>query len=115
MDIDSLRTRQAAIEGLWHDIDAHVRETSAPQLPVPVMKRYVYDLLSQLVTRESIPWDEWTSMGGADLITGDPFQPILHIDDKGVRLDRDRFAIDSEDMYAWHFEVFDAVRAHAAE
>ena len=112
MDIPSLRQRQTAIESLWLEIDRHARDVSAPDLPVHVTQKFFYDVLHELVTRDSIPWADWVALGGASVMNVDPLHPVIRVDDDGVHLDCDRFlAVGPHEMYSWHFEVLDAVRS----
>ncbi len=112
MDANGLRTRQAEIEALWQEIDDHVRRNFFPNLPVAVMQRSFYTLLATLAERGSLTWMEWEGLGGPGVMNMDPFQPLLTIDDEGVRLDRARLAaVEPADMYGWHFAIVEAVRA----
>ena len=111
VDVESLRTRQAVIESLWQEIDAYVRHRFFPEMPVAVMQRSFYNLLAALAARGTFSWPEWEALGGPGVMNMDPFQPLLAIDDDGVRLDRDRFAtVAPAEMYGWHYAIVEAVR-----
>ena len=111
LDEESLRTRQSVIEALWQEIDAEVRRRHFPELPVAVMQHTFYLLLAELVRRGSLPWAEWEALGGAGLMKMDPFQPLLHVDEAGIALDRERFlSLSPNDLYAWHYAVVEAAR-----
>jgi hypothetical protein len=111
LDEESLRTRQAAIDALWQEIDAYVRRTQFSNLPVTMMQRSFYNLLAALVERGSFSWAEWETLGGTGLMNMDPFHPLLIIDTAGVRLDVARLAtLTPAEMYSWHYAVVEAVR-----
>ena len=108
----SLISRQATLRGLWEEVDAHIREISAPDLPVHVMQRTVYEHLALLASAGSMTLETWRERTSGTVPTGDPFYPVIRVDEDRIVLDREALLqIGPEDMYTWHYAVLRAVVA----
>ncbi len=109
---ESLVSRQEAIRGLWEDVDAHIREACCADLPVHVMQKTVYQNLRLLADMGSMTLKAWREETGGDVPTGDPFYPVIRVDENRIVLDREALLrIGPEDMYAWHYAALRAVVA----
>ncbi len=58
LTVASLRARQAAIRGLWEEVDRYIIETYYPRLPVHVMQKSGYEQLKLLVEAGSMSLPE---------------------------------------------------------
>jgi len=114
LTLASLRARQNAIRGLWEDLDRHITKEFYPDLPVRVMQRTTYLQLKLLVDKGSMTVEEWRTQTGADVPNGDPFHPVIKLDQGRIILDREALlSVGPEHMYAWHYAVLQAARSSA--
>lgn len=112
LTVASLRARQTAIRRLWEEVDRYMIETYYPHLPVHVMQKSVYEHLKLLVESGSMSLPGWRAQTGLDIPNGDPFYPLIRLDQDRIVLDRDALLrIGPEAMYAWHYAVLQAVAA----
>ena len=110
LTIDSLRARQGAIRALWEEVNEQIRARFYPQLPVYVMQKSTYEELKILAERESVSLEEWRARSGAEMPNSDPFHPLITQKQGRISLDRAMLArIGPHEMYAWHYEVLQAV------
>ena len=78
------------------------------------MQRTTYQQLKLLVDKESMTVEEWRTQTGAGVPNGDPFHPVIKVDQGRIILDRAALLkIGPEDMYAWHYEVLQAAQSRA--
>lgn len=116
-NLGSLATRQAAIGGLWAEIDRHVLAEIDPAFPLNLMQRAYYTQLKRLATAGSLSRAEWEAEAGLSLLNSAPFHGIAVFDGETIRLNTDAFlSAGAEAMYPWHYailaEVREAVRAN---
>lgn len=108
----ALQARQAVIDGLWAEIDAHLMREHAPGRPLTLMQQNHYDLLLKLVRQGGMAAAEWDAAADPALLSQEPFASLVTIAGGRIRLDRARLlAAGPDDMYAWHYEVLDAARS----
>jgi predicted nucleotidyltransferase len=111
-NLGSLATRQAAIDGLWAEIDRHALGQVEPGFPLNLMHRYHYAQLKRLALAGELSAAEWESGAGLSLLNSAPFHGLVTFDGETVRLNSEAFlAAGPEAMYAWHYAILDAVRA----
>jgi hypothetical protein len=109
LTVETLRARQKVIRGLWEEVDRHIVEEYYPHLPVQVMQKTAYEQLKLLVDAGSMPVAEWRARTGGDFPNGDPFHPVIRLDNGQLTLDHEALLeIGPEDMYAWHYAVLQA-------
>jgi hypothetical protein len=109
--LESLAARQAAIGGLWAEIDRHVLGLIDPAFPLNVMQRAHYIQLKRLAIAGSLSRAEWKAEAGLNLLNSAPFHGIAVFDGETVRLDTDAFlSAGPESMYAWHYAILESVR-----
>jgi len=111
MTESSLRDRQREIRALWDEVDRYMITTYHPHLPVRLMQKKAYEGLKQLVEAGSMRLAEWRTLTGSDFHNADPCYPVIRLDDDRIIVDRDVLRIQPHDMYVWHYEVLQAVRA----
>ncbi len=81
-----------------------------PRLPVHVMQKSTYEQLKLLVDVGSMTAAEWRARTGGDVPNGDPFHPVIRLENGRIVLDRGAMlGIGPKDMYAWHYSVLQAV------
>jgi hypothetical protein len=110
LTIESLSARQAVIRRLWEEVDERTRDTYFPHLPVYMMQKTTYEQLKRLVDAGSMTVEDWRARTGRDVPNGDPFHPIIRLEEGRIILDRDALlSLGPQDMYAWHYAVLRAV------
>ena len=109
LTLASLRSRQSVVRKLWEDVDGHIRDLYDPRLPVHVMQKTTHEQLKLLVEEGSLSVDEWRERTGGDVPNGDPFHPLIRLENERIVLDREALlGIGPDDMYAWHYAVLRA-------
>ncbi|WP_416841537.1 hypothetical protein [Haloferax sp. DFSO52] len=110
--MEAVFERRAAIASLWDDIDRFARDQSGDEIPVRWMQRTFYRALSHLVETERIPHETWDATYGNRLLSMEPFASVVSVEDEMVTLDTTALdALTAEDLYEWHYQVVEAVRA----
>lgn len=111
MTKESLQARQEVIRELWNEVDASIKQKYDADLPVHMMQKTVYERLKLLVSKGSMTVQEWRDLTGGNVPNGDPFHPLIRVEDGRIILDQAALLrIGSADMYAWHYAVLQAVR-----
>ena len=109
--IESLIKRQAAIEGIWTDIDLYIKNKEYPDFKLNITQKGCYDLLKFLVEKEIVTVEEWETKASFASLNGDPFYNIVTVDSEKIILDKEKFlSMNPKDMYSWQYEVLEAVR-----
>ncbi len=107
----SVQMRQAAIAGLWNDIDIHLAMAILPEYPLNMMHRPFYEQMMRLIEAGRMTTAEWQQTADLALLSQQPFHAVARVVDGVIVLDRERLlAIEPEEMYAWHYAVLDAAR-----
>jgi hypothetical protein len=76
----------------------------------------LFEQLKLLFDKGSMTVAEWQAYTGRDIPNGDPFYPVIKVENGMIILDREALiGIGSEAMYAWHREVLQAVIDKAQE
>ena len=115
LTLESLRIRQEVLRALWDEVDQTIIESYFPHLPVHMMQKTAYEHLKLLVDAGSMPLAKWRTITGRDVPNGDPFHPLIRLEDDRIILDRDLLLSASpQDMYAWHYAVLLAVRENSS-
>ncbi len=110
LSLRSLEQRQRSIHDLWMLLDAWVRE--AVPSPVPAMTHFMYTLMERLVQSGSMSVVEWEQHASLSLLNMDPFKKVTVVDEQWVRFAPAKLAaIRPEDMYAWHYQIVEAIAA----
>ncbi|WP_411966296.1 hypothetical protein [Haloferax sp. YSMS24] len=110
--METVHERRGVIAALWDDIDRYARDQSDDGLPVRWMQRTFYRALSHLVEAERIPLEAWDEAYGSRLLSMDPFAAVATVEAETVTLDATALAdLTADDVYEWHYQVVEAVRA----
>lgn len=119
LSIQSLISRQAAIESIWREIDEYLISKEYSGFKLYFCQRGFYSLLKFLVDKETVTIKEWESMSNIMTLNCEPFYSIVTIDNEVIVLDKERLlSIRPEDMYYMIFNVVQYARdekyAHVA-
>ncbi len=108
--IKSLKDRQTVIDRLWIEIDNYIRNKYFKNLPIPVMYKYFYDLMRDLVEHEWITIDEWKEKTSLEMLNIDPFHKIVSIQENKIILDRNKLlSLKPQSMYAWYYKIVETI------
>ena len=111
LSIQNLIDRQAAIEGIWKEIDEHLVRKEYPGFKLCSSQRHYYSLLKFLVDKGTVTVKEWEAMSGINALNYEPFYSIVRIDNGLIILDNDRLlSLRPEDMYYWMYDIVQYVR-----
>lgn len=110
MTVESVRSRQGIIRDLWEEIDHYIRQTYYPHLPVHMMQKSAYEHLKLLADHDGMTVAEWEAQTGNGFPNRDPFYPVVKLSSGRIVLDKETAqSIPPNAMYAWHYEVLQAV------
>lgn len=110
--VQSLKTRQTYIEGLWNDIDARLCEmVGFKQDKLNFTQMHSYQTLSRLLAKSSYTIAEWEEVSGLDALNYEPIHSVFKRHDNLIVFDKDRFqSLKPEEMYVWMYDILDSVR-----
>ncbi|ERJ11385.1 hypothetical protein [Haloplasma contractile] len=110
LSINSLKDRQEIISELWYEVDEYTREQFFKELPIPMMYKYFYELLKDLIKYERVSIDEWKKKSSLSMLNNDPFHKIVSIQDDTIVLDKEKLlSLRPDDMYSWYYKVVEVV------
>ncbi len=111
LSIQSLISRQAAIESIWKEIDEYLINAANPGFKLPFCQRNTYFLLKSLVDKETVSINEWESLSNIMTLNYEPFYSIVTIDNEVIVVDKEKLlSIRPEDMYYMMYNVVHYVR-----
>jgi hypothetical protein len=110
--VDSLKDRQAYINGLWNDINKKLCEMSNYEHDgLDFTQKYSYETLSMLLGKSVYTIDEWEAVRGLEELNYEPIHSVFKRVGDRVVLDKDRFlSLKPEDMYVWMYNIVDVAR-----
>ncbi len=104
--IEGIKHRQLAIEDLWNEIDNFIKGEWYLKFNLACHQKPFYDLLRQLVQRESISVDEWNRISNFSVLNMEPFHKITEICEDRIILNKEKLSsLKMEDLYSWHYEI----------
>lgn len=108
-DLQSIVTRQQAINELWTCIDDKL--TKKIDLKVSFMQKHFYETFKILIEKEKISIEEWEKISSVDVLNNQPFHDITFIDEGTIFVDINKLIyLKPEDMYDWFYEVANTAR-----
>lgn len=111
LTIESLIIRQKAISDLYNEVDMYLVDIYYPDLPVKVMQRTFYELLTDLYNKKSISIDEWKSKASLNILNKDPFRQVIRISGNFIILDQEKLlCLTLNEMYAWQYEIVEEIK-----
>lgn len=112
MSLNSLITRQSAIERLWEEVDTYIISLERPQYPLNVMHVTFYDLLKLLLATGTLPVHEWTRRISLSVLSSEPFIRFASLHQDHISVDKRKLlALNPEDLYSWHAAIVKQVLA----
>ncbi|AHV95433.1 hypothetical protein [Paenibacillus sabinae] len=114
--LESLVTRQSAIEKLWEEVDRYIVHKECPDLKVKLMQKYFYEMIACLLREEKLCLEEWEQKAGLSLLSTQPFCNFVTIEDGQILVDWNKaLSIRPEEVYDWHYSVLEQVLADMQE
>ncbi|WP_313345504.1 hypothetical protein [Sedimentibacter sp.] len=108
-DLDSLISRQKAIEELWVYIDK--RLTTKTDLKVSFMQKYYFETFKILIEKGKITTEEWEKISSINILNNQPFSDVTYISNGIIYVDINKLlSLKPDNMYQWFYEVADIVR-----
>ena len=111
LSIQTLISRQTAIENVWKEIDEYLISKEYSGFKLFFCQRGSYTLLKFLVDKESVTIEEWETMSNITALNYEPFYSIVTIRNDVIVLDKEKFlSINPEDMYYMMYDVVQYTR-----
>lgn len=106
LTVEALVNRQSAIESLCNEIGDYIKKENYPEFNLECHQKSFFDLIKELVQRETISLDEWIQMSSLFELNMDPLHMITEIREGRIKLNKEKLlSITEKDLYAWHYEV----------
>ncbi len=111
LSIQTLISRQTAIESAWKEIDEYLISKEYPDFKLFFCQRNSYSLLKLLVDRKFVTIEEWETRSNIMALNYEPFYSIVTIHNDEIVLDEEKLlSINPEDMYYMMYDVVQYVR-----
>ncbi|MCP3967173.1 MAG: DUF4037 domain-containing protein [Lentisphaerae bacterium] len=111
MNIDNLKVRQNALDGLWNEINDYLSKEFHLKKGLSIIQKSTYDLLRSLCVKSKIPITEWQKKASLKMLNCDPFAKVVKVIDGYIEFDYEACSkISEKNMYYLYYQILDTVR-----
>ncbi len=112
MSLESLKTRQAAIDCLWKEIDQKLCEENDFHAGLNMMQKDGYEALWKILDKGSVSIEEWKSFSRIEDLNYEPLFSICRLVNGNVVVDYEKMhSLGEADLYEYFLEIVKRVRS----